>query len=238
MRTRMLNDRAYRSAIVATLPLTLLAFGCGGDSEAHPGEEWEEGVVAEAPATASREAAPPSRPAAAAPSIPTGATLVFEVMEDVSTATHETGDTFRLRLVDPVSGRDGGSLAAGIEARGLVTEAHRSTDSSEEAVLGLQITSVQANGARHPIAGEVQSAELRQGTRDSGERTAAKIATGAAAGAVIGQILGRDTRSTVIGAAVGAAAGTGIALTTRDGHATLPRGSRVTVRLTEPLVLN
>lgn len=217
------------------LALTFAVAGCGTSSEAHEGEEGEAVVSeAQAPSPSTSRATPaPSRAA-----IPAGAILVFEVLDDVSTSTHETGDTFRLRLVEPVSGEGGAALSSGAEARGVVTESRTSTSSDEEALLGLRIASVHAGGSQRPIAAEVQSASLQQGTRDSGQRTAAKIATGAAAGAVIGQILGRDTRSTVIGAAVGAAAGTGIALTTRDGHATLPRGSRVTVRLAEPLVLN
>jgi len=127
-------------------------------------------------------------------------------------------------------------LSAGTPARGLVTEAHSSTSSSDQSLLGLRVASVEVGGSQRQISGEAQSADIETSTRDSGARTAATIATGTAAGAIIGQVLGRDTRSTVSGAAVGTAIGVGVALTTRDGHATLPTGSRIVVRLNEALV--
>jgi uncharacterized membrane protein len=86
-----------------------------------------------------------------------------------------------------------------------------------------------------PIVGTVTGAEIDTSTRDTGAETAAKIAIGAAAGAIIGQIIGKNTESTLAGAGVGAVAGTVVALTTRDGHATMPSGSTIVVRLDQPL---
>jgi hypothetical protein len=167
--------------------------------------------------------------------IPAGETLVFEVRETVSTANHEPGDVFVLRLVEDVHGTDGARLPEGTEALGVVALAKESTGPEDEAVLVVAVEGVQVNGETVPITGVVESADTESATRDSGARTAAKIATGAAAGAVIGQVLGRDTRSTVQGALAGAVAGAGIAITTRGGHAVLPEGSLVTVRLEQPL---
>ncbi len=216
-------------ATAATL-LAVSVAACGGDSDAadEPGDErWaDEEWSGEAPRDA------------AIPAIPAGTTLTFEVEEDVSTATHEAGQRFNLRLVSGVDGVHGATIPAGATARGIVTESQRSSGADSEAVLGVRIASVQVNGGYRDIAGTVQSTDLETAARDSGQRSAAKVATGAAAGAIIGQIIGRDTRSTVTGAAVGAAAGLGIALTTRDGHAVLPRGAMVVVRLDEPLVVN
>jgi hypothetical protein len=162
--------------------------------------------------------------------------LTFEVREDISTSSHSVGDAFNLVLVDAVSGQGGASLQSGTIGRGVVTESHTSTGSNDQALLGLRVTSVEVGGAQRAIEGVVQSAAIETSTQDSGARTAATIATGAAAGAIIGQILGKDTRSTVAGAAVGTAAGVGVALSTRDGHATLTSGSRIQVRLDRNLV--
>jgi hypothetical protein len=232
------HGRRGRSAAPGFLAAaTLLAFSvaaCGGDSDAadEPGDEpW----AGDEWAGEDRGGEAPSAPVAA---IPSGTVLTFEVHEDVSTATHEAGERFSLRLVSGVEGARGAAIPAGAMAQGVVTESHRSTGADAEAVLGVRIASVQVNGAYKDIQGTVQSTDLETAARDSGQRSAAKVATGAAAGAIIGQIIGRDTRSTVTGAAVGAAAGLGIALTTRDGHAVLPRGATVVVRLDEPLVVN
>ena len=170
--------------------------------------------------------------------VPAGANLVFEVREEISTSTHRTGDTFSLRLAEPVRGTGGLVLPAGTVARGVVTASAESSGPEDEAILAVRVQSVEMDGRTRALQGEITRADIETSTRDSGTRTAAKVATGAAAGAVIGQILGGDTRSTVQGAAAGTAAGVGVALTTRDGHATLPRGSFVTVRLQDSLVVD
>ncbi len=217
--------------------ITALA-ACGGDAESR--EVMESQALGDtmpaqtAPSTAAQaaHAAPAEQPVRA---IQAGTLLTFEVRENVSTSSHDAGDTFSLVLVDAVTGPRDAVLPAGAPARGLVTDAHSSTGPDDQSVLGLRVASVEAGGSQKPVVGEAQSADIEGSTRDSGARTAATIATGTAAGAIIGQVLGRDTRSTVTGAAVGTAVGVGVALTTRDGHAELPEGSRIVVRLSQDL---
>jgi hypothetical protein len=223
--------------------VTALA-ACGGDAESR--EDLESQALADsavvqatpsAPAPAARVAPtpPPERtaPAVQVRAIPAGTLLTFEVRETVSTSSHDAGDTFPLVLVDAVTGAAGAILPAGTPARGMVTDAHASTGPDDASVLGIRIASVEAGGSQRALVSQTQSADISTSTRDSGTRTAATIATGAAAGAIIGQILGRDTRGTVTGAAIGTAVGVGVALTTRGGHAELPVGSRIIVRLSE-----
>jgi len=239
--------------------LSLLLVGavaaCGGDAESREALEDQaidttvtaEGVtVTPPPATPVQPlppAAAPAPPPRATPvqpqpvrAIPAGTVLTFEVRENVSTSSHSSGDAFNLALVDGVSGAAGAVLPAGTWARGLVTDAHRSSGPDDEAVLGVRVVSVEAGGTQRAITGVVESAAVEGSTRDSAGRTAATIATGTAAGAIIGQVLGRDTRSTVTGAAVGTAVGVGVALVTRGGDAQLPPGSRIVVRLNSDLV--
>ena len=220
-------------ALVATLA------ACGTDAESREdldGVATDRDVPSQAVQTApaqSERAAPPAQPVRA---IPAGTLLTFEVREDVSTSSHSTGDEFTLVLVDSVSGPAGAVLVPGTAARGLVTEAHRSSGPDDESLLVVRVASIEAAGSQKAIDGQVQSTAVESSTRDSGARTAATIATGAAAGAVIGQVLGRDTRSTVTGAAVGTAVGVVVALTTRGGDATLGQGSQIVVRLDRDLV--
>jgi hypothetical protein len=192
-------------------------------------------VPAESPRTAPAEpvGTTPEQPVRA---IEAGTLLTFEVRENVSTSSHDAGDSFSLVLVDAVAGPGQALLPAGSSARGLVTESHSSSGPDDQSLLALRVVSVEAGGSQKEVLGQTQSADIESSTRDSGTRTAATIATGAAAGAIIGQVLGRDTRSTVTGAAVGTAVGVGVALTTRGGHAQLPEGSRIVVRLSQDLI--
>lgn len=212
----------------------ILAFSLalGGCTDAESGEDQgSEAVSADESAPATSEAPDP------APILPSGSMLTFEVTNTVSTESATEGDEVELRLVEAVSGTEDGELAAGTRGVAVVTESHESDSAEEQAVLALQVSTVRVNGEERPLTGTIESTETEAAARSSGQRSVATVATGAAAGAILGQILGGDTRSTAAGAAVGAAAGLGVALSTRDGHAVLPEGALITVRLTEPLPL-
>lgn len=179
-------------------------------------------------------AAPPAEPIRA---LPAGTTLSFVVIEQVSTSSHRSGDQVSLELAESVSGRGGLELPAGTRARGIVTTSRASDGPEDEAILAIRVEAIHLNGRTRALNGSVIEARTESSARDSGARSAAKVATGAAAGALVGQILGGDTRSTVGGAAAGTVAGLGVALSTRDGHAVLPEGSLVRVRLNDDLVM-
>jgi predicted extracellular nuclease len=226
-----------RMILGVALVATLAACGTDAESREDLASLAADGEVPSQPVRtnpAQSERAPP--PAAPVRAIPAGTVLTFEVRENVSTSSHASGDAFNLVLVDAVSGPAEAVLAAGTPARGLVTEAHRSSGPEDESLLVVRVASIEAAGSQRAIEGQVQSTEIESSTRDSGARTAATIATGAAAGAIIGQVLGKDTRSTVTGAAVGTAVGVVVALTTRGGDSTLGQGSRIVVRLDRDLV--
>jgi hypothetical protein len=219
------------SRLALSVALVTVLAGCGGTAES------SEDMESEATGAAVRATTVRATPVAPVRAIPAGTLLTFEVRENVSTGSHVSGDGFSLVLVDAVTGSAEAFLPAGTAARGTVTESHKSTGPQDPALLAVRIASVQSGGSQREIQGEVQSAEIESSTQDSGSRTAATIAVGTAAGAIIGQILGRDTRGTVTGAAVGTAIGVGVALTSRDGDARLPVGSRIVVRLDRELVL-
>jgi hypothetical protein len=182
--------------------------------------------------------APEPEPQAEPVTIPVGALITARIETTLSTRTHGPGDRFHARVTEEVLARDGMVLVPeGSRIEGRVEHAERSPGSDEEAVLVLVFDALGIHGQRIPIVASVVETEIEAGTTDSGARTAATIATGAAAGAVVGRILGGNTRSTVVGAAAGAAVGTGIALTTREGHAVLREGSRLVIRIDETVIL-
>lgn len=254
----VLGFRRCGTVIAVPLLAAFALLGCGPDEPAEePGEEEqaeEEAASGSQQASAERaaqggettpERSPRPEPAeersprpqpteerspAAAPSIPAGVLLSFDVAEPVSTSTHSAGDRFAARLSDAV-----GSLPAGTPARGVVVEARESSGPEDEAVLVVAVDALEVDGRFVDVTGEVESAQVDADAQDSSARTAAKVATGAAAGAVLGRVIGGDRRGAVGGAAAGAAAGAGVALQTRGGDAVLPEGSTLTVRLEEPV---
>lgn len=213
---------------MALVLLTATA-GCGGGSEAAEAPEGE--------TSTSREGEGGSEAPALSSAIPAGTQLIFVVEETISTEENESGHVFPLRLVGGVSAESGAQLPEGTRARGVITSARSSTDSDSPAQLVVALSSIELNGRWVPVNSAVLQAQVSADAGDSSARTAAKVGTGAAAGAIIGQILGQDTRSTVTGAVVGTVAGGAIAAATRTGHAVLPAGSQMTVRLDEPINL-
>lgn len=172
-------------------------------------------------------------------SIPVGTRMEADVAAEVSTRTHEAGDRVRAILASDVVASDGSVVAPrGSALLGEVTRSERSRSSDTEAVLMVAFHSLEVGDRQIPVRTSVVEVDLEAGSGDSSSRTAAKVATGAAVGAIAGRILGGDRRSTVAGAAAGAAAGTGIALTTRDGHAVLPEGARLVVQVDEAAVVS
>jgi hypothetical protein len=156
----------------------------------------------------------------------------------LSTRESHAGDRFRAHLEDDVLGADGMVLLPrDAVVRGRVLESRESDGSERPAFLTLEVESVVVEGVSHGLRGTVEEVEMEAATRDDGGETAAKVGVGAAAGAILGKILGGDSKDALKGAAVGAAAGAAVALATRDGHATIPEGARLVVRLDEPLVL-
>lgn len=185
-----------------------------------------------------QEEAPAPDPEQPVRAIPTGSLVTAALTSTISTRTHEAGATFTARVTDDLRGDDGLVLVpAGAILEGRVLEARASEGSEDEALLVLGVESLDMEGWVYPLRATIVQAEMVTGTQDSGTRTAAKVATGAAAGAVVGQILGRDTRSTVRGAAAGAVAGAGVAITTRDGHARMDEGARLTIQFDEAVPL-
>lgn len=170
--------------------------------------------------------------------LPAGTQLSATLEGSLSTRTSRVGDVFTARIGEALRTADGTEiLPAGTRLEGRVAESRESPSAEESALLLLEIRALLVNGQRYPIQATVLETQVASEARDSAQRQAATVATGAAAGAVVGRILGRDTRSTVAGAAAGAAAGAGIALTSRDGHASLAEGSTIRVRLETPLVV-
>lgn len=191
-----------------------------------------------APPSPEQPPEPEAVPEPVGATLPAGTQLTATLETTLSTRTNRAGETFHARISEALRASDGSViLPAGSRLEGRVVESRESPSAEEPAALLLEIQALVVEGTRYPIQATVLETQVSTEARDSAQRQVATVATGAAAGAVVGRILGRDTRSAVAGAAAGAAAGAGIALTTRDGHATLPEGSTIRIRLEGPVVV-
>ncbi|HSG09406.1 MAG TPA: hypothetical protein VLA36_13680 [Longimicrobiales bacterium] len=214
---------------------------------AAPEAEVAAPTQAEEPVVPAAKPAPAKMPAAVEPSAPAqpvvaparvvevGTTLTLVLDQTLSTESNKAGDPFTAHLIADFLAPDGEVLLpAGTSVRGVVTEAQESPSADAPAMLRLQIVETQVAGVAMPLVADVEEMQLKAEAKDSDRRTAGKVAVGAAAGALLGKALGKSGTK---GAVVGAAAGAVVAVTTRDGHARLPVGAQMTIRLVEPLVI-
>jgi len=162
--------------------------------------------------------------------LPAGMSLEIQTDEEVSTRSTGLGSAISGTLIEPVTLDGVVAIPAGARLFGQVTSI-----AADPPALDARFERIAVDGASHGVRATLQAEPLirRSEMRDE----AAKIGGGAAAGAVLGGVIGGDAKSAAIGAAAGAAAGTGVAVATKSHWAVLPRGSRVSVRLEEPLRL-
>jgi hypothetical protein len=169
--------------------------------------------------------------------LPAGTELEVEFLSRLASDLNQPGDTFRARVIQPIS--EGGVLAvpADSEVVGRVVEAVSVQNKvGGQARLALEFTDlVLPSGTTAPI--EATFAE--QAKKETG-KDAATIGGAAAAGALLGRILDRGdskTKGTIIGAVVGAAAGTAAAAKTRGNEVEIPDGWVTRLVLGQPVEL-
>ncbi len=125
-------------------------------------------------------------------------------------------------------------LAAGSPVHGVVTDATRSGKVKGRAHVAVRFTSLTAGreGAKYRIA----SSAIGRTAPATKKKDALKIGAPAAGGALIGALAG-GKKGAAIGTAVGGGAGTAVVLSTRGEEVHLPKGTALTLKLSEPLTL-
>ena len=124
-------------------------------------------------------------------------------------------------------------VPAGSAVSGYVSQAGRSGRVKGRARIGVRFNTLRVEGARY----RVQTASINRVAPGTKKDDAVKIGIGAGAGALVGAIAG-GKKGAAIGSAVGGGGGTGVVLATRGREVSLPRGTTVTTRLTEPLTIH
>jgi hypothetical protein len=170
---------------------------------------------------------------AAERTLPVGAVIPVTFETTVSSATSRPEDKVLARVRQDVHAGGAVVIPAGSELRGHVISARRSGKVKGRAFLSLSFTDLTVGGRTYAIAARRVSV-LAPATHG---KDAKIIGGAAAAGAVVGAVAD-GKKGAVVGGAVGAGAGTGAVLVTRGKEVTLPAGSRWSVRLLKPLVLD
>jgi hypothetical protein len=164
-----------------------------------------------------------------------GSEMSLYAGQRVCTNTNSVGDRFTAQIADPVMGSNGVVIPAGSSAVVEITTLHRSERSNDNIEIGLRVESITFNGRTYPVSSETSYAQVERVRGES--KVGSDAVKGAAIGAVLGQILGRRTKSTVIGAGAGAAVGAAVGAANSKVEGCVPSGGRITVRLTQPLVV-
>jgi hypothetical protein len=164
-----------------------------------------------------------------------GSEMSFYSGQRVCTNTNRVGEKFTAQIADAVQGSNGVVIPAGSNAVVEITSLKRSERANDNIEIGLRVESITFNGKTYPVTSEVSYAQVERVRGES--NTAGDAVKGAAIGAVLGQILGHRTKSTVIGAAGGAIAGAAVGAANAKMDGCVPSGGRITVRLTQPLVV-
>jgi hypothetical protein len=192
-----------------------------------------------APKSAKSTTAVPAT-AARTTAVPIGTQFDVSTITPMDTRTSTVGQAIEARLVAPIV-QDGMTIAPeGALLRGEITQvqaASKSKASEDKASLSFVFTSIETVEGEKPLHATVTNAEGKLVAGGTGKRDALIIGGSTVAGAVLGKVLGKDTKGAVLGAVGGAVVGTGIVLSAKGHELEVPAGSRVQMRVDQPITV-
>ena len=163
----------------------------------------------------------------------TGTAIVASLQNTVDTGKNKTGDKVTLRTTQEVRVNEMTVVPAGATINGEVTHIDPAGRVAGGAELTLRFTElVLPDGTSYPIT----AAPLRMQGKGDAKESAAEVGGGAVAGGILGGVLG-GKKSIGKGAAAGAVVGAGVAVATKGDQIVLPAGKKITVTLTEPVMV-
>jgi hypothetical protein len=125
-------------------------------------------------------------------------------------------------------------LPAGTKVSGVVTDARRSGKVKGLAHVGMRFDTLAPRGDDERY--KIRTAAVGRTAQSTKKKDALEIGAPAAGGAIIGAIVG-GKKGAAIGTAAGGGAGTAVVLSTRGKEVHLPKGSALTLRLSEPVTI-
>jgi hypothetical protein len=164
--------------------------------------------------------------------VPVGTVLELELLTALDSGVNRAGDEIQARTLSPIYVDGKEVLGSGTLVEGRVTEAKASGKVKGRASLGFTFERLDTPTGRKKIRTSYVAEEAASGKK----KDAAVIGGAAGVGAIVGGIIG-GKKGAAIGAGVGGAGGTGVVLGTKGKEVKLSVGSKVNVRLDDPVVI-
>jgi hypothetical protein len=183
--------------------------------------------------SASMPPAPPAPRSAEELTVARDSVIGIRLDSNISSETARVEDKVTARVARDVTVDGHTAISSGARLEGVVSSVERGGKFKERGRIGVRFNSlVLADGTRLPIETETIFREGDSPTRQA----ATKVGASAAIGGVIGAVFG-GKKGAAIGSTVGAAGGTAAVVTGHPADVTLPAGTALTVRLTEPITV-
>jgi len=173
-------------------------------------------------------------PAVREVTLPAGTRLTVVLDTGVGSDTSHAEQAVHAHIARPVVVHGQTVLDAGTRVSGVVTDARRSGKVKGLAHVGMRFDTLipRGNDERYRI----HTAAVGRTAPSTKKKDALEIGAPAAGGAIIGAIVG-GKKGAAIGTAAGGGAGTAVVLSTRGKEVHLPKGSALTLRLSEPVTI-
>lgn len=170
--------------------------------------------------------------------LPTGTDVYVQLDNRIDTRSGRAGDMFSATVRHPVYALNGARVVpAGAKVYGRVLDLDDSDYPGEEAKIRLDFDRLVFNGRSYPFDAVISQTNLEM-RQEQGGITGRLVAISAAIGGVLGAIFsGGEAEWIFGGAAIGGAAGAIYSYSRGDVEASLPAGSRMTLRTTRPIML-
>ena len=186
------------------------------------------------PATSGREAQSRAVEPFKEITIPRGTTLTFSLDEGVGSASSRVDERVRGHVTRPVAVDGTVVVPTGSEVSGAVVEAKRSERVKGRAEVAIRLTELRVRDGGDTYA--ISTPAIVRTAPGQMKKDTMKVAIPAAAGAIVGGVLGGG-KGVAIGSAVGGGAGAGYVMSQRGPDVVLSAGTRLTVKLLEPVAV-
>ncbi len=180
------------------------------------------------PAPAQAPAAPIFRPI----TLDSGTTLAVRITQTLDSASTQQGQTFSGVLASDILSDGIVVLPQGTPVSGRVTAVKEAAHFKGNALLTVQLTSLDRKGEHLPIATDSYS----KSGNGRGKNSAEKIGGGAAVGAILGGIFGGG-KGAAIGAAAGGGAGAGVQGITKGQQVQIESETLLRFHLSSPITV-
>jgi hypothetical protein len=168
--------------------------------------------------------------------IPAGTRLPIVLDTAVDSATSRVEQSVLGHLSHPIVVRGQTVLPQGTGVSGVVTDATRSGKVKGRAHVAVRFDTLTVRETNINERYRIETTAIGRTAAATKKKDATEIGVPAAGGAIIGGLIG-GKKGAVLGGAAGGGAGTAVVLSTRGKEVSLPKGTALTLRLSEPVTV-